>query len=677
MRSLIKTTLLLPLFFCSSLLAGDGLWTPAPVAVMPEGVASFGAAIEGDWLYTYGGHSGRPHSHSIENLSPNFRRLNLKDLKTWEELPRRTATQASPLVASQGKLYRVGGLTAKNKTTKEKEILHSLSEVEIFDVKKLTWTEATPLPDHRSSHDVVILDGVLYVMGGWTLSENEKSAWLDTAWKADLSQDPLEWKPIASPKFKRRAVALSVHQNKIVLIGGLTDEGDMTSRTQIYDPKSDTWSEGPKYPGMGFGLSAFEVKGQALVSGMDGQILQLQKDSKDWVSVGEQLFPRFFHRLVTKGDDEVYWIGGAAASGHVRQIERIHLSQQIQKGVVSHVRLPYPGAARGRQSQWVRGDELILVGGNNDQDAHAFKPKNFLKESYRVSLGTLKVREHFAFPEARQSAVMILPNESGKNKVRRVMRRPSRNEALYVLGGFGHDGKIARSWGDLYKYGFRNRKWEKLNLQLPESRTQFGVAYFEKALWVFGGLDYAPRESRDKSFHLVKDIVKINLSGAEPTVEKTSSKLKQSRRAFAGALLNDRYYLVGGMKEHFKFVDQCEYFDLKKKEWGSIPSPGKARLSAQLIPIENKLYLVGGYSKDSDGKIVPNRSIESFDPQNGSWALEEAKLPLESYEVQAHYYRNHLLIASTFQGDQPTLELILWSPGKSTLVETKTTVQSF
>ena len=48
-------------------------------ADLPEGTTSFGAAIAGDWLYTFGRHKGTAHDYSIETQSSELRRPDLRD----------------------------------------------------------------------------------------------------------------------------------------------------------------------------------------------------------------------------------------------------------------------------------------------------------------------------------------------------------------------------------------------------------------------------------------------------------------------------------------------------------------------------------------------------------------------------------------------------------------------
>src|SRR5690606_3988964 len=76
-----------------------------------EAVSSFGGAVADGWLYVYSGHTGREHQHSRDNLSQTFARLELANPQQWEVLPMETPLQGMPLVAANGKLYRIGGLS--------------------------------------------------------------------------------------------------------------------------------------------------------------------------------------------------------------------------------------------------------------------------------------------------------------------------------------------------------------------------------------------------------------------------------------------------------------------------------------------------------------------------------------------------------------------------------------
>ena len=71
-------------------------WRP-PDLIDP--VASFGAVVHEGALHVYGGHVGRTHVHSMENISPGFRRVALEPGRTWEELARGPLLQGAALVS--------------------------------------------------------------------------------------------------------------------------------------------------------------------------------------------------------------------------------------------------------------------------------------------------------------------------------------------------------------------------------------------------------------------------------------------------------------------------------------------------------------------------------------------------------------------------------------------------
>lgn len=51
------------------------------LASLPQVVDSFGGAVLGDWLYVYGGHTGKSHKYSTETAAKHTRRLSLRDGK--------------------------------------------------------------------------------------------------------------------------------------------------------------------------------------------------------------------------------------------------------------------------------------------------------------------------------------------------------------------------------------------------------------------------------------------------------------------------------------------------------------------------------------------------------------------------------------------------------------------
>ncbi len=294
---------------------------------LPEAISSFGAAVNNDWLYIYSGHTGKAHQHSCENLSNTFARLKLSDPTDWELLEMQSPLQGMALVSCGENLYRVGGLQPQN-TPREEEDLRSVDEFSRFNTATGRWTALQSLPAGRSSHDAAVLDGKIYVVGGWTLTGDRSGDWQTLALVYDTSAgDGGEWKELSLPPFQRRALALATWNERIWVLGGMDENADIQRTVYSFDPSTNTWEQGPLMPGddmQGFGISAWGLDSGLYVSGTDGKLYRLADPAGQWEAVAELETPRFFHRIVPDGRGGLLAIGGASLmDGHLREVESI------------------------------------------------------------------------------------------------------------------------------------------------------------------------------------------------------------------------------------------------------------------------------------------------------------------------------------------------------------------
>lgn len=286
---------------------------------LPKGITSFGAAVAGDWLYVYGGHFGQAHHYSTAGQSNELSRVNLRKPKQWEVVAHGPKLQGLAMVAYQGKLLRLGGFTARNQEGEDHD-LESVAEVASFDPEKKRWEVLPALPEPRSSFDAVIIGDLLYVAGGWQL-DGQETTWRKTAWVMDLSKDVWKWKPLPTPPFQRRALSLGHQAGRLFVIGGMQPDRKSTTRVDIYDAQSQTWSEGPELAGEameGFGSAAFTVKDQLFVSTLRGNVQRLSADASAWRTVHHLEEDRFFHRMLPY-QDQLIFVGGASMEEGKRQ----------------------------------------------------------------------------------------------------------------------------------------------------------------------------------------------------------------------------------------------------------------------------------------------------------------------------------------------------------------------
>ncbi len=295
-------------------------WRP-PDLIDP--VASFGAVTHDGALYVYGGHVGRTHVHSVDNISPGFRRVALEPGRTWEELARGPLLQGAILVSDGAAIYRVGGMTATNATAEEPEELHSSRSAARYSIAEDRWEPLPDMPEGRSSHDAVVAGRVLYVVGGWEMrGPDEDSEWADTVLALDLD-DPTGWRAIAAP-FKRRAMAAGTTGDRIYALGGLTPEAGPQLRVDVLDIATGEWSRGPDLPQagslQGFGVAAMSHRDRVFMSQADGKVYRLDAGSDSWQLVASIANRRFMHRLASAGE-RILAIGGSWMTGHRATIE--------------------------------------------------------------------------------------------------------------------------------------------------------------------------------------------------------------------------------------------------------------------------------------------------------------------------------------------------------------------
>ncbi len=305
-----------PLLLLSFLLAisTSHAATPDTPPDMPLAVASFGAAgLPDGSFYFYGGHSGKRHKYNRDEVHGDLFRWK-QGAAEWEALAKDEPAQGASLVAAKDGVIRIGGMAARN-AQGEKQDLWSSDTAALYQVKEGKWLPLPKLPQRRSSHDSIVANNTLYVIGGWRLEGAADVVWHDTYVTLDLSKPDAAWESHPQP-FKRRALAVQAIGTKIYAIGGMNDDDKTISDVSVLDTPTGQWSEGPQLPKDkigGFGFAALAHEGRLFASGVTGQLLELR--GNEWVPVAKLAHPRYFHRLLVGGANKIIAIGGESREG--------------------------------------------------------------------------------------------------------------------------------------------------------------------------------------------------------------------------------------------------------------------------------------------------------------------------------------------------------------------------
>ncbi|HEY1051501.1 MAG TPA: kelch repeat-containing protein [Prosthecobacter sp.] len=315
---------------------------------MPLVVTSFGAAGMPDGsLYFYGGHSGKRHKYNRDEVHGDLFRWQ-QGAEQWEALEKGEPAQGASLVATKDGVIRVGGMAARN-DKEAKQDLWSSETATLYNIAAAKWVPLPNLPQRRSSHDSIVADNTLYVLGGWRLEGESDAVWHDTYLTLDLGKPDAKWESHPQP-FKRRALAAVAVGNKVYAIGGMDDDNKTLSDVSVLDTTTGKWSAGPQLPKDkigGFGFSAISHDNRLFASGVTGKLLELRKDQ--WVPVAKLKHPRYFHRLLSGGTGRLIAIGGESREGAKAPPEVIALPSPDSTPLAEEKPQPAPTSTEGKK----------------------------------------------------------------------------------------------------------------------------------------------------------------------------------------------------------------------------------------------------------------------------------------------------------------------------------------
>lgn len=245
--------------------AGDVSW--AERAPLPEARTEVSVTTDGSRVLLFGGF-GRPAAEG--ERPPALRALWAYDpgADAWtalDTIPR--GLNHSRGVVLDGKLYVVGGYRENTFTP--------TGAVRIFDLETREWSQGSPMPTPRGAAALAVVDGKIHSIGGTVADTAQPPAGEGVEVASDGSVNVHEvydpetdsWSgrpPMPTPRNHHAAVALGT---RIHVVAGRA-EGDFRLRVhEIYDTESGSWSAGSPIPTGRSGIGIAELDGKVYVFG--------------------------------------------------------------------------------------------------------------------------------------------------------------------------------------------------------------------------------------------------------------------------------------------------------------------------------------------------------------------------------------------------------------------------
>jgi N-acetylneuraminic acid mutarotase len=207
-----------------------------------------------------------------------------------------------------GKIYVTGGFPTHHSVTTANEM---------YDPEADTWTEMDSMPAGRCAHATCTFDGKMYVFGGLSVSPYGYAN--NNVWEYDPQADT--WTQKADMPYENAFCGIAVLNDTIYLIGGTTNfyEPPITT-VMAYEPVTETWTEKAPLSSARAFMSACVFDGKIYIfGGGDENLLTISYKyveaydpaTNTWTSKTDMPTGRFGVGTCAM-DDKVYAVGGVS-----------------------------------------------------------------------------------------------------------------------------------------------------------------------------------------------------------------------------------------------------------------------------------------------------------------------------------------------------------------------------
>ena len=181
---------------------------------------------------------------------------------TWTQKADMPTPRSASTSVVNGKIYAIGGTALNQKQWR-------LDTVEVYDPATDTWARAKSMNHARDGAAISVVDGKIYVMGGtgWPQIPNHPGPFLSSMEVYNPKTN--QWREIGDMPAAKSSHTASVIDGKIYVIGGFFRGNGLDVRyfktIEIYHPETDRWTQKPDMPVSKLGHAAEVINGNIYI----------------------------------------------------------------------------------------------------------------------------------------------------------------------------------------------------------------------------------------------------------------------------------------------------------------------------------------------------------------------------------------------------------------------------
>ncbi len=163
---------------------------------------------------------------------------------TWTQKADMPTPRKTKVCVVNGKIYAIGGWSTDSEQSQ-------LEIVEVYDPATDTWAKAQSMNHARCSAAISVVNGEIYAIGGigWPPNRDPSGRYLSSLYLSNVevfNPKMNQWQERTEMSVPKAAHSTSVIDGKIYVMGGYLREGGefkTLSAIEIYDPATDRWTQ--------------------------------------------------------------------------------------------------------------------------------------------------------------------------------------------------------------------------------------------------------------------------------------------------------------------------------------------------------------------------------------------------------------------------------------------------
>lgn len=475
--------------------------------------------------------------------------------------------------------------------------LTPLATAELFDPATRTWARGGDMTTVRQDHSATrLLDGTVLVAGGVPILTDTSYAFLASAEVYDPAADA--WSAVGALTLKRAGhTSTLLPDGRVLLTGGFSQQGSVgwQRSTDLYDPKTQTWTAGTNMPASRSGHTAdLLANGKVLVAGGNGgapansAILfdpAANGGAGAWSPTSNTLTAgRYQHRSVVLASGKVLLVSGRDGTASSKELASAELYDPSANAWSSGGALT--AAAYDHGVALLPGGKVLAFGGTNSSSSVVHSNGQLYDPTLNAwtnAPGMAHPRSSFTFTHLPDGTLLAVGGAGAKGPL-------SVCESFDpVTGGWSAAGSLIG----------------------PRQMHQANLLGNGKVL-VTGG------------FGTGGDLATAELYTPATRTWEVAPAMASVRSEHTATVLADGKVLVAGGWAGSTIVGATTaLYDAAANAWTATPDLGAARFGHKAVLLGNGKVLVTG-GRNAGGYLA---TTELFDPAAGTWS---AAAPMNS-----------------------------------------------